>query len=775
MHVRASIKLASIGRVFLPTGLRAVLRPSWLIRNASAWTLATLFFLLVAQPPCLQNVVAQNRGNVRRIVDYPKQQPRIEAPAPTISNSPPLRDYRPNQQELEAGRYDGLQPQQYQVNPSSGISRQKVQIKNENGLVTLVARNAALNDVLNLMADEYQLSFAFSSTINTPVSISLRRVPVRDALTAVLSVGGYTWTEHRGIILVSELGTAQGPNQLGISPETSGRIVRVFPLDFVSAEELDKTIKSMLSPLGTSHAMRSDPLDNRKTRESVVVEDIVGAVSRIEQYINQIDVAPRQVMIDVHVLEIKLNDNEKHGIQLENLTDFSGNRIKFGTLGDQPSGASTFFAELDTGNLQSVLQALQTTVDSRTLASTKLLALNGQQARLQVGQQLGFRVLTTTQTSTLEEVQFLDLGVVLHVTPRISRDGRIMLAVRPEVSSGQINPQTGLPEEETSEVETNVMLEDGKGMIIGGLIQEKDIGNQRKVPRLGDLPGLGRIFRNTEDERQRSEVIFVLLPRIIGSPHPNQFDAQRETMDEMERIDGLRAMQRVLDQRLNRLYREMDPRSEELRHQHADQLNEQAQQRFIGQGQHVEFGGFHGGQEMRGQISNQEIYSSPYPQYSTPSQLKPAYQQPQMRRHQGFQPIPRLRGSQQIYQQRTPGFGFNGPVKHRHLEYPKNAELKPQVVHPLQQYDERSPIKVAESEKGSRPSVAVQSIHPIAPTIPSVRQPDQIMLKPLPLVSKPLASTPVEKHVVRSREASSRRGQRVDYMIRHASHEEPTK
>ena len=74
-----------------------------------------------------------------------------------------------------------------------------------------------------------------------------------------------------------------------------------------------------------------------------------------------------------------------------------------------------------------------------------------QDSRIQIGEQLGYLVTTTTQTSTLQNVEFLDVGVVLHVTPIIGDDNQVLMTVKPEVSSGRINPDTGLPEEETTE------------------------------------------------------------------------------------------------------------------------------------------------------------------------------------------------------------------------------------------------------------------------------------------------------------------------------------
>jgi hypothetical protein len=143
---------------------------------------------------------------------------------------------------------------------------------------------------------------------------------------------------------------------------------------------------------------------------------------------------------------------------------------------------------------------------------------------------LGFKVSTTTDTSTIQNVQFLDVGVVLRLTPRITRDGCVLLHVRPEVSKGAVNPDTGLPESQTAELETDVMLNDGQGMVIGGLIKENDTINQSKVPWLGNVKGVGWLFRRTETVKERVEIIVALVPRV------QPYDAKYQAFEQGELV-----------------------------------------------------------------------------------------------------------------------------------------------------------------------------------------------------------------------------------------------
>ena len=362
----------------------------------------------------------------------------------------------------------------FEIKPNGVVSSEQLRVESNGGLISVLARNAKLRDVVTSIAQKEKLNLAYSDALDAPVSLVLHDVSAMEAIDAVLSIAGYQAVARDRIIHVVQIANAKT-----LSPSVQGRAVQVFHLDFIAAEDLDLGIKTMLSPTGVSTAIKSDPTNNMKTQETVVVEDIPQVIDRIRDYITQVDLPPRQVQIEVQVLQVNLKKNDKHGVDFENIAKLSGNEIRIGTVGGNVGlGAQSFYARVSGGNLTALIDALKSSTDAKTLASPRIIALNGQQAKLQVGSQLGFRVITTTQTATLEDVRFIDVGVVLTVTPRISRDGRILLKVKPEVSTGQINPETGLPEEDTSEVETNLLLDDGQGIVIGGLIQERDINTE---------------------------------------------------------------------------------------------------------------------------------------------------------------------------------------------------------------------------------------------------------------------------------------------------------
>jgi type II secretory pathway component GspD/PulD (secretin) len=229
-----------------------------------------------------------------------------------------------------------------------------------------------------------------------------------------------------------------------------------------------------------------------------------------------VDNQPRQVLIEAHVLQVTLDDDQRHGVNLAGLLRIAGSRVDVRAQGFADGEAKPgFMVGLNSHDLDGMIEALCSNSNVRTLAAPKVLVVNGQEARIQIGSKFGYFVTTTTQTSTLQSVDFLDIGVVLQVQPTITRDDQVLLTVQPKVSGGRINPDSGLPEEDTTEANTTVLLSDGQGMVIGGLIKEIDDHKKTWVPWLGEMPVIRHLFSRSNNDNQRVEVILALTPHIV--------------------------------------------------------------------------------------------------------------------------------------------------------------------------------------------------------------------------------------------------------------------
>lgn len=435
-------------------------------------------------------------------------------PPPPVQNGPPPPLGAPPRLPTTAT---------YRIPLKGQAASGRVQGQVKDGRVTLIARDASLSEVLTTLAQIEGVNIVCGGQKDVTVTVTLTNLPFEDTLDAVVAMAGCTWTRRGQVIYVTGLSATQK-----VAPGIQGRTIRVIPLDYLAATDVEAGIKGLLSPVGSSYILSRTPDDNRKTVESIVIEDVPQYLDRIVQYIREIDQPPRQVLIEVHVLQVDLEEGCRHGVDFTHVMNISGHTLDLKVQGfASDSTPQAFLAELTAPNLTGLLEAIRTSTDAKTLASPKVLAINGQKAQIQIGEKLGYRVVTTTQTSTLEDVQFLDVGTILEVTPTISQDNQILMNIHPKVSTGKISTETGLPEEKTSEVTTDVLLPNGEGIVIGGLIQEENVDSQSKLIFLGDLYLVGPLFQRRQVTKVRKETIFFLLPRIVEPGvvmNPDQID-----------------------------------------------------------------------------------------------------------------------------------------------------------------------------------------------------------------------------------------------------------
>jgi type IV pilus assembly protein PilQ len=407
--------------------------------------------------------------------------------------------------------------------------------------VRLRCDDVEVRKALEMLSNEASVSILVAPGVTGKVTANLQGLSFDEALGAILKLCNLAVRRQNDLIFVYPLADV---------PQLS-RSLRAFPLDYAAVADAMPGVQGLLSPSGKAFQIQSSSSDNRKMQNVIVVEDLPDYLGRIEQYLAEIDRPPRQVLIEVHVLEITLDEENKHGVNFRQTINILNNVAHLELHGlANPLASQAFFVNVDGANLEALIECLKTTTDAKTLASPRVLVLNGQQARIQIGQQLGYRVITTTETSSMQDVKFLDLGVVLTVAPYISRDNQVVMHIKPQVSSGEVNSETGLPDEETTEVQTDVLLRDGQGMVIGGLIKEKDSNVQSKIPLLGDIWLIGRLFQHRELVKSRSEIVIALVPRVL--PFPPEYEAQ-------DQVDTARAAAPLFQGPLCRCPRPWEP------------------------------------------------------------------------------------------------------------------------------------------------------------------------------------------------------------------------
>jgi len=246
---------------------------------------------------------------------------------------------------------------------------------------------------------------------------------------------------------------------------------------------------------------------------------------------NKIDVPANQIVIEALIIELNTENLNELGV------DFSNAGPGYSAVFPPPEGGSIspFTVVLDrtllgsTSNFRANIEALISSKDAKILSKPSVLVLDGRQARIQIGQQIPIVKTTDTQISQTKSVDYIPVGIVLNLRPRISADGsRVTIQIETIISETEERiGAAGSGAVETAPIINNrkvqsfVRVANNTPFIIGGLISEKKTLNEGGVPILRGIPWLGRLFQISTQQRVQKEVIVVITPHIITETEDN--------------------------------------------------------------------------------------------------------------------------------------------------------------------------------------------------------------------------------------------------------------
>ncbi len=423
--------------------------------------------------------------------------------------------------------------------------------KNVGGRVRLFLKDVSIRDVLDIVALTYELAYVVQNgIIHLMTEADYQRLfgssfaDQRQVVRLQLQYGDPTSVAALLGNMKSAVGRVIADPQSGMLvlmdvPEKLEQMVaaakgmdkatrmqtEVFELRYAKAEEIVPEVEKVITPeIG---AIRLD-----KRTNTLVVTDLLNNLPEVRQVIGAFDRKTRVVSIEAMILEVTLNDQYDVGVNWQRifraLRDFEL-KSQFPILDAATftkgvlSGSQIAVGTLEEDNFSVVLEALQTVGTTRVLSKPRISVVENEEASIHVGENQAYVSAVVTQTTnastTAEEITFIDVGVTLNVTPSINQDGFVTMKIRPEVSSVSTFLDTAagnkIPIKKISEAETTVMVQDGRTIVIGGLMQEDNIENTNKIPILGDIPILKYMFRNWHERVEKSEIVIFLTPTII--------------------------------------------------------------------------------------------------------------------------------------------------------------------------------------------------------------------------------------------------------------------
>lgn len=378
------------------------------------------------------------------------------------------------------------------------IQSHDLQVRRQNGVLmigtseSMNRRYGEQNDPLSPRTVILTLAHAAPDDVAKELSSGLPEgtVIVPDKRTQSVILTGNNDTIRRARDLLSAL---DAPKYAG----KSGNVAHVYPLRYVKPSDVISALKGVL-PDGS---YIGNDLQN-----AIVVSGNEEVQHTAEQFVQSIDAPSPQVLLEVRVADV-VPENLQSDVGFQ----FGG----YDLAGKPISGAATYAFARSSLAINATLNALVSQGRAQILATPKLVTLNNKEADLLIGQT--YPVVYYDARLGGQQVQFVDVGVKLRLTPTIGQDGSVTAEMHPEYSAIQ-DFVGGYPVIANRKVDSTLRVRDNQTIVLGGLMRDIDSQTLSKVPGLADIPIIGKIFQNRQRTHERDEVVFLITPHVI---YPN--------------------------------------------------------------------------------------------------------------------------------------------------------------------------------------------------------------------------------------------------------------
>lgn len=440
--------------------------------------------------------------------------------------------------------------------------------------LSLNFQKISVNAVLQVLADFTNLNFVTSDNVSGELTLHLKDVPWDQALDVILRVMGLDKRIEGNVVWVAPADEIATRERLALearqkAAELEPLVSELIPVNYAKASEIAEILKSVravdtgydTSPLGnvtvseieTESNTLLSPRGNVTVDErtnTLLVQDTAAKIAEIRKLISQLDQPVRQVLIETRIVEANDDFSRNIGVRLgftridstdadlgtligsgslEDNNAVSGDDGVLGRTGygvDLPSGTPTgapegtsaasyafTLAKAGAGYSHLIdleISALEAEGAGKVIANPRLLTADQNEARIEQGQERVFTTSFLGQGGVVTKKAVLSLTV----TPQITPDDRLILDVF--VTKDSFLSPTN-PTIDTKQIETKVLLDNGETVVIGGIYEHDQSQQVVKVPLLGDIPGLGALFRRKSQVDSRTEFLIFLTPRILNN------------------------------------------------------------------------------------------------------------------------------------------------------------------------------------------------------------------------------------------------------------------
>jgi type IV pilus assembly protein PilQ len=410
-----------------------------------------------------------------------------------------------------------------------------------------------VRSVLQLIADFTDLNLVASDTVAGNITLRLQNVPWDQALDLVLKTKGLDKRKVGNVLLVAPADEIAARERQEL--ESKKQVADLAPLrreliqvNYAKASDMAKLFQSVTSADGAAAERGSITVDDRTN--SIIAYQTQERLDELRRIIAQLDVAVRQVMIEARIVEANVDYDKALGVRWGG-SSRSSNWSVYGKDGAQSFDEGSVFLPgtdtiggstlengvapvpfVDMGVLGSTsgigigfltdnvvldlqLSAMEKTGNGEVISQPKVVTSDKETAKILKGSEIPYQEASSSGAST---TSFKEAALSLEVTPQITPDNRIIMEVKVTKDAPDFSRAlNGVPPINKNEVNAKVLVSDGETIVLGGVFSNTQTKGVEKVPFLGDVPYLGRLFRRDIVQDNKSELLIFLTPRIMNT------------------------------------------------------------------------------------------------------------------------------------------------------------------------------------------------------------------------------------------------------------------
>lgn len=400
-----------------------------------------------------------------------------------------------------------------------------------------------VRSVLQLIADFTNLNLVASDTVQGGITLRLQNVPWDQALDLVLKTKGLDKRKIGNVLLVAPADEIAARERQEL--ESLKQIAELAPLrrellqvNYAKAADIAKLFQSVTSAESKTDERGSITVDDRTN--NIIAYQTQDRLDELRRIVSQLDIPVRQVMIEARIVEANVDYDKQLGVRwggrtnlkgssnwsaggLDDNGDEAGNdgnslgpNIPFVDLGaaDATSGIGLGFVTNNT-LLDLELSAMEKTGNGEIVSQPKVVTSDKETAKILKGTEVPYQESSSSGATT---VTFKEAALSLEVTPQITPDNRVIMEVKvTKDAPDYLNAVLGQPPISKNEVNAKVLVADGETIVIGGVFSNTQSKVVDKVPFLGDVPYVGRLFRRDVVSETKSELLVFLTPRIMNN------------------------------------------------------------------------------------------------------------------------------------------------------------------------------------------------------------------------------------------------------------------